>query len=242
MSAALEIRGMSKTFVHRQTGRREQIFDGLDLTVEHGELVAVVGASGTGKTTLLHLIAGLESPDSGTIELGGPDRTPRLGMVFQQPRLFDWLPALQNVELATDAAGIGRPAARDALEAVGLAKYARSYPSVLSGGQRQRVGLARAFAIDPDVMLFDEPFSALDELTARRLRLLAQDLWLERPRVGLLVTHNPLEATFLADRIIVLSGSPARIVAEHRIDAPRPRQPEDDDLFALHRTIVGQLV
>ena len=130
-------------------------------------------ASGIGKTTLLHLAAGLESPDSGAVELGRPTR-PRLGMVFQQPRLFDWLTVARNIEIASEAAtGVRSQArARKCSPTVGLDDYAAAYPASLSGGQRQRVALARAFAIEPNIVLLDEPFSALDELTARRLRLL----------------------------------------------------------------------
>ncbi|WP_254849426.1 MULTISPECIES: ATP-binding cassette domain-containing protein [unclassified Pseudonocardia] len=127
--------------------------------------------------------------------------------MFQQPRLLDWLPVRQNVVLALEAAGLDPDAADAVLEAVGLTAYAGLYPSVLSGGQRQRVAVARAFAVEPDLVLLDEPFSALDELTARKLRLLLQELWMSRPRTGLLVTHNPLEAALLADRVIVRPGA-----------------------------------
>jgi NitT/TauT family transport system ATP-binding protein len=165
-------------------------------------------------------------------------------VVFQQPRLLDWLSVQQNVTLALDAAGLD-PADLDragtALESVGLTEYADSYPTVLSGGQRQRVAVARAFAVQPDLVLLDEPFSALDELTARKLRLLLQQLWMQRPRTGLLVTHNPLEAALLADRVIVLAGRPAHIAAEYRVGRERPRSPEDPHLFDLHSRIVSAL-
>ncbi|GAA1389233.1 ABC transporter ATP-binding protein [Pseudonocardia kongjuensis] len=233
----IRLDGIGKTFVDARSGAPQTVLEDFSLTVDDGELVAVVGASGTGKTTLLHIVAGLTVPERGTVEIGRP----RLGVVFQQPRLLDWLPVRQNVVLALDAAGLDPAAADTVLDAVGLTEYAGAYPSVLSGGQRQRVAVARAFAVEPDLVLLDEPFSALDELTARKLRLLLQQLWMQRPRSGLLVTHNPLEAALLADRVIVLAGRPARIVAEHRVDRTRPRSAEDPHLFDLHTRIVAAL-
>ncbi|TCK25725.1 ABC transporter ATP-binding protein [Pseudonocardia endophytica] len=229
--------GVGKTFVDARSGAPQTVLADFSLTVDEGELVAVVGASGTGKTTLLHVVAGLVTPDTGSVHIGEP----RLGVVFQQPRLLDWLPVRQNVVLALEAAGLDPAGADAALAAVGLTDYAGSYPSVLSGGQRQRVAVARAFAVEPDLVLLDEPFSALDELTARKLRLLLQDLWMQRPRTGLLVTHNPLEAALLADRVIVLAGRPASVAAEYRVDRERPRSAEDTHLFDLHSRIVSAL-
>jgi NitT/TauT family transport system ATP-binding protein len=209
----------------------EPVLEGFSLAIEPGELVALVGASGTGKTTLLNLVAGLLEPDAGAVH--GQAR--RLGYVFQQPRLLEWLTVERNVALVSDRA-------RELLAAVGLAEYADRYPSALSGGQRQRVSVARAFAVEPDVLLLDEPFSALDELTARRLRLLLGELWAASPVTGLLVTHNAMEAVVLADRVVTLAGRPARVIGDRRIDAARPRSPEDPELFELAREIVAELV
>jgi NitT/TauT family transport system ATP-binding protein len=127
------------------------------------------------------------------------------------------------------------------LATVGLDRYAEAYPLSLSGGQRQRVALARAFAIKPDIVLLDEPFSALDELTARRLRRLLQELWRQSAPSGILVTHNTLEAAFLADRVVVLAGRPARIERIIHVDAHRPRVADDERFFALHRDIIATL-
>ncbi|WP_381792372.1 ABC transporter ATP-binding protein [Streptomyces niveus] len=239
-SARLVLDGVTKAFTTGRTGERETVFDDFALRVEEGELVAVVGASGTGKTTLLHLVAGLEQPDAGRVETGG-SRQGRLGVVFQQPRLLDWISVRRNVELALHSAGLDPAGAGPALAAVGLADHADRYPSVLSGGQRQRAAVARAFAVEPELVLLDEPFSALDQLTARRLRLLLQDLWTAGPRTGLLVTHNPLEAAFLADRVIVLDGRPAVIREEFTVGLPRPRLPEDPAVFDLHSKILAAL-
>jgi ABC-type nitrate/sulfonate/bicarbonate transport system ATPase subunit len=242
MSDTVTLNGVSKRF--GTGGTSETIFRDFHLSVAPSELVAVVGASGTGKTTLLHLVAGLEPPDSGTVEVapgadGGP---PRLGVVFQQPRLLDWVSVHKNVELAVEAAGLDPGEVEPMLRSVGLEEYAGKFPSVLSGGQRQRVAVARAFAVRPDLMLLDEPFSALDEITGRRLRLLLQDLWMRRPISGLMVTHNPQEAALLADRVVVLSGRPAVVSREYTIDLPRPRSPEDPALFEIHRQIVADLI
>jgi NitT/TauT family transport system ATP-binding protein len=239
------LRDVAKAF-DRPDGGRRVVLDGFSLEVAPGELVALVGPSGCGKTTILNAVAGLERVDRGEVRTGtgaaAGDAAARLGVVFQQPRLLDWATARENVALAARAAGRGEDAVDALLEAVGLADHADAFPPALSGGQRQRVAVARAFVVEPDVVLLDEPFSALDELTARRLRLLLQELWLDGARTGLLVTHNPAEAALLADRVVVLEPGPARIVEEHRVEAARPRSPEDDELFALHRRILAALV
>jgi NitT/TauT family transport system ATP-binding protein len=242
MNACISFRSIDKAFVNPRNSRHEQIFKQFSMEIAEGELVAVVGASGTGKTTLLNIVAGLEQPDSGSVVIGDGLEVPRLAVVFQQPRLLDWLSVEKNVSLAVRSAGLDTRNVAKVLDKVGLHEHIGAFASMLSGGQRQRVAVARAFAIEPDLVLLDEPFSALDELTARRLRLLLQDLWIDRPRTGLLVTHNALEAAFLADRVIVLAGRPAEVAHEYRIVASRPRSPEDPDLFAFHTRIVADLV
>jgi len=241
MTPTLRFKHVDKTFV-RPNGDREPVLEDFSLDIVPGELVAIVGPSGIGKSTLLHLAAGLEQPDFGSVEFTGAARhQPRLGMVFQQPRLFDWLTAADNIAVAVNAAGGDIAKARETLTAVGLARHVNAYPLSLSGGQRQRVALARAFAIEPDVVLLDEPFSALDELTARKLRLLLQELWLEQSPSGILVTHNTLEAAFLADRIVVLAGRPARIERIIDVTEARPRNAENSFYFDLHRDILATL-
>lgn len=248
MSSGVRIKGLHKAYAGQGSGLERPVFDGLDLDIRPGELVALVGPSGCGKSTLLNLIAGLEAPSRGQVSFDRPARDVKLGVVFQQPRLLDWLSVAENLSIVTG----GRAGATRGLEAeieallakVELLEHAQSYPQFLSGGQKQRAAIARAFAVQPDVLLLDEPFSALDELTARRVRGVLQSLWMDdtRPRpTGVLVTHNMLEAAYLADRIVLLGGSPAQVVQTISVDIARPRHPDDPALFAIHREVMAAL-
>jgi NitT/TauT family transport system ATP-binding protein len=248
MSSDIVIEGLSKTFAGTNGTPAFRIFENLDMHVPAGQLIALVGPSGCGKSTLLNLIAGLEKPTRGVVRFAS--RRPRtdLSVVFQQPRLIDWLSVEDNVSIVFDRAGMPvqdrRKATQGLLSKVGLLQHARSYPQFLSGGQQQRVAIARAFAIHPDVLLLDEPFSALDELTARRLRSLLQDMWTagqEARPTGVLVTHNVLEAAFLADRIHVFGQQAGRFCATIDVDLPRPRDPDDPALFEIHRRVMQAL-
>jgi NitT/TauT family transport system ATP-binding protein len=216
------------------------VLERLTLLLEPGSFTVVVGASGSGKTTLLHIAAGLDTGYSGRFQLDPPNAT--LAYMFQQPRLLPWMTALENVTLVLRARGLAavqaRSQAMEALERVGLAASAQSYPQVLSGGMQQRVALARALAIDPDFLLMDEPFSALDEITADHLRAELLSLWAERPRTVLMVTHNIREACQMADRIIVLGHRPGRVMADIMVDLPRPRLLTDPALEALAQGVL----
>jgi ABC-type nitrate/sulfonate/bicarbonate transport system ATPase subunit len=230
VSARLVFRGLRRVF---RTGRGASVaIAELDLTLEPGSFTAVVGPSGSGKSTLLHIAAGLDTQYEGEF-LRVPENA-TLACLFQQPRLLPWRNARDNVAFVLEARGLERDAARlradELLALVGLAPAAGKFPSQLSGGMQQRVSLARALAVDPDLLLMDEPFSALDELTAARLREELLALALEKERTILFVTHNIGEACYLAERVVVMSAHPGRIVADIPIDLPRERRPDDPRL------------
>jgi NitT/TauT family transport system ATP-binding protein len=222
------VEGVTKTYVDR-AGRPVRALDRIDLAVHADELLAVLGPSGCGKSTLLSLVAGLLSPTEGTIWLDGETAAAPAptAMVFQEFALFPWRTVQRNVEFGLEELGV--PSAERArraaqwIAATGLAGFEAKYPHQLSGGMRQRVGIARALAVEPAVLLMDEPFSALDAQT----RLLMQEellaIW-ERTRKSIVyVTHNIHEAVYMADRVVVLSRRPGRVLAEIKIELDRPR-------------------
>src|SRR5579862_4224456 len=209
-----------------------QVLQDVDLTLFDNEIVGLLGRSGSGKSTLLRSIAGLIQPTSGEVAFAGPadGGETTVSMVFQSFALFPWLTVQQNVELGLEAQRVApevrRSRALAAIDLIGLDGFENAYPKELSGGMRQRVGLARALVVDPTILLMDEPFSALDVLTAETLRTDLLDLWCEG-RMGtksiLMVTHNIEEAVLMCDRILVFSSNPGRIVAEIKVEMPQPR-------------------
>ncbi len=227
------------------------ILDGVDLDLHEGEILVLLGRSGSGKSTLLRTLAGLVQATGGVVlhrgePVFGP--VPGLAMVFQSFALFPWLTVLQNVELGLEAlkvpAAERRARALAAIDLIGLDGFESAYPRELSGGMRQRVGFARALVINPDVLLMDEPFSALDVLTAETLRTDLLDLWAERkiPTRGiLLVSHNIEEAVLMADRIVILGSNPGRVISEMRIDLPHPRDRESSQFRDLVEGIYGAM-
>jgi len=223
--------------------RRAPVIDDVNLALSEGEIVGLLGRSGSGKSTLLRSIAGLIRPDEGEVRFhraDASDGTPDIAMVFQTFALFPWLTVLENVELGLEArhvaADIRRERAIAAIDLIGLDGFENAYPKELSGGMRQRVGLARAIVVEPALLLLDEPFSALDVLTADTLRTDLLDLWFEG-RMGvkamLIVTHNIEEAVQLCDRILVFSANPGRVAAEIKVDLPHPRDRLDPVFRAL---------
>lgn len=222
--------------------RRVEALAGVDLDLAAGSLTAVVGRSGCGKTTLLRHIAGLERPDGGALEFGGPAQPPRVSLVFQEPRLLPWKTVNQNLELALldrPAAERG-PAIAAALELVQLADCGASLPATLSGGMAQRVALARALVRTPDVLLLDEPFSALDALTRSQLHGEFARIRRARPMTTVLVTHDVAEAVLLADRVIHLDAG--RICGDWPVTLPHPRQPGDARVAAAHADILAAVI
>jgi NitT/TauT family transport system ATP-binding protein len=225
---AIELFGVTKNF-----GRGQEIVRALgpvDLAVESGSFVSIVGPSGCGKSTLLRLIAGLEEPTEGRLrrygtELDGPSR--EVGIVFQDHVLFPWASVLENVMLPADVLSLPKAAAleraRWLLELTGLKDFAEHKPHMLSGGMKQRAAFCRAVLADPQLLLLDEPFGALDALTREELSLELSRLWQNLGRTALLITHDIGEAILLGDRIIVMSDRPGRIRLDMRVDLPRPR-------------------
>jgi NitT/TauT family transport system ATP-binding protein len=216
--------------------------DGIDLLISRGEFLAMLGPSGCGKSTLLRIIAGLDQPDEGAVGFDDQAAATRptlnyaapqtlagrpVAYVFQDAHLLPWRNVLRNVELPLELMGTGRAqrssAAMQAIEQVGLADATRRYPAQLSGGMRMRVSLARALVTNPELLLLDEPFAALDEITRHQLDEQLHQLWSSRRMTVIFVTHSIVEATFLAQRAIVLTRRPARIMLDHVLDLPRQR-------------------
>jgi NitT/TauT family transport system ATP-binding protein len=246
----IEADAVSKAFTSPD-GQALLVLDGISFTLAEGEIVALLGRSGSGKSTLLRCVAGLIAPSSGTVSYRGtPLRgaNPGVAMVFQSFALLPWLTVQQNVELGLEAQGVAEAERREralkAIDLIGLDGFEGAYPKELSGGMRQRVGFARGIVTEPDALLMDEPFSALDVLTAENLRTELVGLWEghEAPvKSILIVTHNIEEAVLLADRILVLSSNPGRIQAELSVRLPRPRDRHDPHFEALVDTVYGIL-
>lgn len=224
----ITITGLSHAF--SVAGAPLPVLEGIDLVMPAGRVSAVVGPSGSGKSTLLRIVAGLLPADEGRVAIGGrrvvgPD--PRVGLVFQEPRLLPWRDALDNVAYPLELAGVDRAERRDRaaafLELVGLTGFGSALPGQLSGGMAQRVGLARALVQEPRVLLLDEPFGALDALTRDHLDAEILRLWERLGATIVIVTHSIPEAVFLADRVVVLSARPGRVVADIPVELPRPR-------------------
>ena len=242
----LRIEGVSKTFTGR-AGAVEALRP-VEMEIAAGEFVCLLGPSGCGKSTLLSIIAGLESASSGTVLADGRivrgPGTDRV-LLFQEAALFPWLDVQRNVEFGLREAS--KPAkeriatARRFIELVHLKGFERSYVHQLSGGMRQRVAIARALAIDPAILLMDEPFGALDALTRDRLHAELESIWASTRKTVVFVTHNVREAVALGDRVLVFSPRPGRIVQEFRIDLPRPRSLEDHLLVDYAAEIMSVL-
>lgn len=243
---ALEVCGLSKQF---SSARQQTLaLDNVSLAVRDGEFLCIVGPSGCGKSTLLSLVAGFERPTAGEVRVGGavvtgpgPDRI----VVFQEPALFPWLNVLANVEFGLRLAGVGRrerrERARRYLELVGLGRFERAFVHELSGGMKQRVQLARSLALEPRILLMDEPFAALDAQTRDVLQEELQAIWMRTGTTILFVTHNVREAVLLADRVIVMAASPGRIAREIEVTLEHPRNPDAHAVVDLAAAIREEL-
>ena len=231
---------------------KQPALDGLTLSIEHGEFACVLGPSGCGKSTLLGILSGLYAPQRGRVAVDGTlvyeggrrmaREAPPMGYVFQDPRLLPWRRVRQNIELALRAAGVPqaeweRRVSRY-LDMCGIGPFAESWPGNLSGGQRQRVAIARALAIEPTLVLMDEPFSTLDEVTARFLRRELLDVWERTGQTIIFVTHSIREAVFLADHVYVMTAGPGKLLERRTIEIPRPRVYEDPRLTEIEAGMV----
>lgn len=242
----LEAKNIVKHFDHN--GNPILALDGINLKVEEGEFVCIVGPSGCGKSTFLNVVAGLEKPDSGEILLNGksittpgPDRT----MVFQEGALFPWLKVIDNVEFGLKMAGIPKDERRQIsqryLDMIQLTKFANSYTYQLSTGMKQRVAIARALVMDPEILLMDEPFAALDAQTRDLLLVELQLIWGRTKKTILFVTHSIAESVILGNRVVVFKNRPAKIKKEFTIDYRRPRLAEDENLLKYQQMILAEL-
>jgi NitT/TauT family transport system ATP-binding protein len=228
VTEAISVQSLSKLYATRDGG--VAALEQISFAIDEGEFVAVVGPSGCGKSTLLKILSGLLAPSGGSASLRGtPIAGPRrdIGVVFQAPVLFPWRTVLDNVLLPIDVQGLGRDrfmaAAMDLLALVGLREFERRYPWELSGGMQQRVAITRALIHDPAMLLMDEPFGALDAMTREHMNLELQRIWMERKKTVFFITHSIPEAVFLADRVLVMTPRPGRIVDDLRVKLGRPR-------------------
>lgn len=237
--ASIEIRDLVKDF-HDRSGNRTRVINRIDLTISGETFVSVVGPSGSGKTTLLNIVSGIETHSSGTVDLVGNDgNDARVGYVFQDPRLLPWRTVMANLGFVQHERPGWEERARHYLDLVGLSHCADRFPAQLSGGQQQRIGIARAFAVEPDVLLMDEPFSHLDAMTSRTLREHLERIWLESRRTVMFVTHDVTEAVQLSDRIVVLApGGTVHEIID--VDLPRPRRASDPAVAVLQAEILAR--
>ena len=246
-SVAIALQDISVRF--GKPGRQLAALQRVNLTIQPGEFVSVLGPSGSGKSTLLNVIAGFERPSEGAASVDGQqvlEPSPERPVVFQQHSLFPWMTALDNVAFGLRMTGNLEPRerARHYLQLVGLLDFADRYPHQLSGGMQQRVGLARALAVEPRILLMDEPFGALDAQTRALMQEQLLKLWEERRHTVVFVTHDIDEAIFLSDRVVVLGVKPNRVREVVDVTLPRPRSPEarqDPSYQALYRSLFAQI-
>lgn len=242
----LEIANISKTW--RDNGTEQKVLEGIDISVEKNEFVCIIGPSGCGKTTLLKIVAGLEHADEGKIlfkENTIHTTCQCRAMVFQEPPLYPWKTVQQNIELGlifrNTPLAERKETVKEKIQLTGLKGYEDYYPNQLSGGMKQKTQLARVLALNPEIVLLDEPFAAMDEILRHSFDLYLLDLWEKEKKTFVLVTHSIEEAVLLADRIIIMKPNPGRIHLEQKIDLPRPRDLFSDEIVKLRKLFRNEL-
>jgi NitT/TauT family transport system ATP-binding protein len=238
---SIVFRNVCKDF-SRPDGKRLRVLEKLSCEIAARTFNSILGPSGCGKSTILNLIAGLDKPASGDISIEGRN----IGFVFQQPRLLNWRTVRENVALPLEESDLDKASRRNLadkyLHLVGLAGYESYYPLQLSGGMQQRAAIARALVVDPDILLMDEPFSGLDEWTARNLREELIRIWRETGKTVVFVTHSIAESVFLSQQILIISQKPATVLKSVSIDLPYPRQYGDLRLFELEKSLTREFL
>jgi NitT/TauT family transport system ATP-binding protein len=246
--AKIVVKDVTKRFVESKTGTVVTAIEDINFNIDEGQFVCLVGPSGCGRSTMLNILAGLETPSSGTVVLNGkpiagtgPDRI----MVFQENALFPWLKVIENVEFGLKMAGVDKDKRYEIairyLDMMQLTKFAHSYIYQLSGGMKQRVAIARALVMDPEVLLMDEPFAALDSQTRDLLLVELQLIWAKTRKTIVFVTHNILESVCLGDKVVVFTSRPGHLKKQITVDYRRPRLSEDSSLQPYYRTILDEV-
>lgn len=253
MNSKISVRDLNKSFSNN--GQSRQILKNINFTVTEGEFICFLGPSGCGKSTILNLISGLDTSYEGKIYIEGklandsssdPNLTKRMTYLFQEPRLLPWLTVEKNLYFALKCAKVPKKEWKEQvhrmLSLVHLDGMEKHYIHELSGGMQHRVAIARAFIVNPDIILMDEPFSALDELTARSIRDTLLEIWRKDRKTILFVTHNAMEATFLSDRIFMFSANPGEIEEVYEDKLERPRKYESEELFRINQEVVSHFM
>jgi sulfonate transport system ATP-binding protein len=246
--AKIVVKDVTKRFLESRIGGVVTAIEDINFSIDEGQFVCLVGPSGCGKSTMLNILAGLETPSNGTVILNGnpvvgtgPDRI----MVFQENALFPWLRVIENVEFGLKMAGVDKAKRHEIairyLDMMQLTKFAQSYIYQLSGGMKQRVAIARALVMDPEVLLMDEPFAALDSQTRELLLVELQLIWAKTRKTIVFVTHNILESVCLGDKVIVFTSRPGHLKKEITVDYRRPRLGEDNNLQPYYRTVLDEV-
>lgn len=245
----IECRNVIKEYFDEESGYKVRALDSVNLKIEKNEFVSLVGPSGCGKTTLLNIISGFDKPTEGSVFFEGKlveKPSSKKGVVFQETSIFPWLSSLENIMFGLEIKGYKKKdreeIAKKYLGLVRLKGFDHAYPHELSGGMKQKVAIARTLAMNPDVLLMDEPFSSLDEQTRNQLDFELMNIWQQEKKTVVFVTHSIQEAIILSDRVVLMTARPGRVQKEFKIDIPRPRNIFSNDVIELHKKMVQNMM